>query len=109
MKIEPSEREIQKTILEWLAYYKILAWRNQSGIIIIGDKKKRAIKMGMKGVSDIVGCLPDGKILCIEVKTRKAKVSEVQQEFIDKINKLKGIAFVARNINDIERQLKNYV
>ena len=109
MKIKISEKEILKTILEWLAIYKILAWRNQSGIIILGDNKKRAIRMGTKGVSDIVGCLPDGRILCIEVKTEKGKVSDAQQDFIDKINKAIGLAFVARSIEDCEKQLKNYI
>ena len=105
---QPTESQIQKAILDWLAYRKILAWRNQAGMVIVKGKKGKnyAIKLGTKGVSDIVGCLPDGRILCVEVKAKKGKTTPEQEEFIDKINKLGGNAFVARSIKDVENQIK---
>ena len=107
MNQNPTETQVLKTILEWLAYKKILCWRNQSGMLIVGDKKKYAVKMGAKGTSDIVGCLPpDGRMLCIEIKRdKKSKVSPEQKVFIDKINSLGGLAFVATSVEEVEREL----
>ena len=106
MTTQPTESQIQKAILDWLAYKNIPAWRNNTGMIILGGEKKRAIRMGVKGISDILGCLPDGRILCVEVKTKKGKLTPEQEAFIEKINKLGGNAFVARSIKDVENQLK---
>jgi len=103
-----KEIEIVKTILEYLHYKRIPAWRNQSGMIFIKDKKygKRAIRMGKAGVSDIIGCLPNGRILCLEVKTDKGKPTELQSEFIAEISRNNGLAGIVRSIEQLEELLK---
>ncbi|MDQ2898870.1 MAG: VRR-NUC domain-containing protein [Acidobacteriota bacterium] len=53
--------------------------------------------------------LSDGRILCIEVKAPKGRVSPHQQLFIDRINESNGKAFVARSIDDVERELQAYI
>lgn len=52
------------------------------------------------GIPDIVG-IWQGKPLFIEVKTRKGKLSEVQKAKINEIKRAGGIAFVARNLDDV--------
>jgi hypothetical protein len=59
----------------------------------------------IKGISDILGILPNGRLLAIEVKTKTGKVSSDQKLFIDKVNKLGGLAFVARSIDDVIHNL----
>lgn len=60
----------------------------------------------IKGVSDILGIFkPSGRFLAIEVKTRTGRVSEEQKAFIANINSAGGVAFVARNVEDVEAAL----
>lgn len=54
-----------------------------------------------KGVSDILGLLPDGRFMAIEVKSRYGKVSPEQNQFIYDVNKSGGIAFIARSVQDV--------
>lgn len=70
-----------------------LCWRAQTGV------------GALNGVSDILGILPNGQFLAIEVKQRTGKVSSNQSYFLNKINENGGIAFVARSLEDVKEQL----
>ncbi len=63
-------------------------------------------KYQLKGTSDIIGVY-QGRILCIEVKSATGKVSPEQQAFINKINSVGGIAFVARSLEEVMKNLQN--
>ena len=95
------ENEIQKAILEYLKIKKIFCWRNNTGAFTKGDHFYR---FGYKGSSDILGILPGGRFLAIEVKARSGKLREEQKEFIDAINQNGGLAFVARSVDDVIAQ-----
>lgn len=90
---EPKEADITRSIREYLKVSGIFHWKAWQGL---GSKK---------GVSDILGVVA-GRMLAIEVKTKRGKVSIEQQAFIDTINFNGGIAFVARSIADVESNLK---
>jgi len=78
--IKEKESDIVRTILEYLQLKKIVCWRNQSGMIFSEYKgKSRAIRMGVKGVSDIIAIYPNGsgRLWAIEVKANKNKPSPV--------------------------------
>lgn len=55
--------------------------------------------------SDILGCLPTGRIFCCEVKRPGGKVSDAQKAFIDSINASGGLAFVAYSVEDVIARL----
>ena len=61
-----------------------------------------------KGIADIIGCLPDqgGRMLAIEVKTPKGKVSEHQKEWLARMKKGGALCLVARGPEDVARALK---
>lgn len=61
----------------------------------------------IKGVSDILGILPDGRLFAIEVKAGKNTATPEQKEFIKQINDRGGVAFVARSIDDVKFNLEN--
>ena len=110
---EPKEREIQKSILDWLRYKKIFCWKNSS-VGIYKAKTGKYIPIGMKGISDILGIIQRGKdgggiFLAIEVKREGCYATENQLKFIDEINKKGGIAFIARNIEDVSEKLKVFL
>ena len=101
-----SENEITKSILEYLHWNKIFAWRQNTSPIYdtVTGGYRRMPAGSLKGVSDILGCYK-GKMLAIECKTVKGKLSKHQKEFIDNVNKAGGIGFVARNLEDVEKNL----
>ena len=98
------ESDIQKGILDYLKWVGIYAWRqNTTGVY---NKKRDAYYFhGMAGVSDIIGILPNGRFLAIEVKREGKKPTDAQQEFMDNITKHGGLAFVAHDIETVEKRL----
>lgn len=54
-----------------------------------------------KGVSDIIGVLPGGRALFIEVKSAKGKASEHQLAFIKDANDAGALAFVTSDLSDV--------
>ncbi len=59
----------------------------------------------MKGVADIIGCLPGGQFLAIEVKSKVGRLSPDQKIFLKTVNDLGGKAFMARSVEDVEFNL----
>ena len=104
-----KEKEIENNILEYLANLpNSKFWKNQS--TAIWDPSKRVFrksynKYHINGVSDILGVIKS-KFVCIEVKSKTGRLSSNQKMFLDEINKLGGIAFVARSIDDCEEKFK---
>ena len=97
------EGRIVAEILEYLRLRGIYAWRNNSGAVRANG---RMVQYGKVGSSDIIGIMPDGRFLAIECKTDSGSLSEAQRLFIDVINKSQGLAFVARSVEDVEREMK---
>ena len=105
-----SESEIQSSILQYLKFKKIAAWRNNNGSVYDPTSGRHRIKNKWEKVCgdpvDILGVLPDGRFLAIEVKKdSKGKASKGQQEFLDTINQNGGIGFVAFSIECVKQAL----
>jgi len=88
-----TEKEITAEIRSWLNFRGIYHWKVWQG------------PMSQNGVSDILGILPKGRMLAIEVKTLKGKLSPKQQSFIDSINLRGGLAFVARSVEKVRQEV----
>lgn len=97
---EPLEKDIQNSILEYLHAKGIFCWKEHSGGIMI-DGGKRYMPIGLRGKSDILGILNDGRFLAVEVKRKTGVVSAEQKIFIDNINNRGGLAFIATSIDDV--------
>jgi len=104
-----EEKNTQKACIDILKLYGYVVIRNNSGKIILGSPngKKRAIKIGTPGASDIIACSPEGKFVAIEVKSKQGKLTEKQKNFLTKIEKNNGIALVIKDINDLFVFLKD--
>lgn len=96
------EKEIQRAILDYLEYKKIFVWKNNT----VGIKKPDGhyIPAGRRGVADILGVLPGGRFLAIEVKRQGTKATSEQNEFLLRVGLMGGLAFVARSIDDVMKQ-----
>lgn len=101
-KQESVEAGIQKAILEYLEYRPdVKADRVNSGKI--QTKWGTWIQLAKDGTSDIIGCY-NGRFLAIEVKKpkpNKTYPTKEQRDFIQEINDLGGLAFVARSVEDV--------
>ncbi len=105
------EAIIQNQIMSWLKFKGIFAWQNKSQGTF-DPVSKRFRKPGlwfMRGTADILGCLPDGKILAIEVKTKTGTLTPEQKRFLQEIRLRGGQCLVARSVADVELALKNYI
>jgi hypothetical protein len=97
----PLEKEITKEIRKFLTFKKIFHYKAWQGL------------GSTKGVADLIGVMPlhgkaPGLFLAIEVKTNRGVASEHQENFLRSIRDSGGIAFVARSVQDVIDNLKNY-
>jgi VRR-NUC domain len=93
----PLESEIQSSILDYLRAKRILCWKAGTGAFKVGD---RFVRMGQPGVSDIIGCLPSGTFLAIEVKRAGNPPTSEQARFIADVIRNGGVVLVARSIDE---------
>ena len=80
-----------------------MAWNNPSGAMKIAD---RWIHFGKKGSSDILGCLPGGRFLAVEVKTPGGRLSPEQRDFLEMIKGLGGLSMVVRDWRELDTALR---
>lgn len=79
------EKDVVKSVLEFLALKRIWAWRNNTGAVVSEHKgKKRFHRYGAVGSPDIFAVLPSGKVMHIECKGPHGKLSKEQEEWQQK-------------------------
>lgn len=102
-----NEKTIENSILNFLKHIGVFCWKNQTTGVFDPTKKvfrKSSNPHHIKGVADILGCI-EGRMIAIEVKAEKGKVSPEQRVFLTRINQEGGVAFVARSIDQVAREL----
>jgi hypothetical protein len=111
-KLEPSEKQIEALILDWLNHQKgVVAYKNNSTGYFDATKgffRKRTGKYQERGSSDIVGSFR-GRALFIEVKSKRGRPTEEQKAFLENMARTGAIAFLARSLEDVKRQLAGYL
>jgi len=102
---EPSEHDIQTSILNVLPYYDVFAWRNNSGIIPVGEGRyRRMIKLGVAGMPDILGIQrSSGRLVGIEVKKPGKKPTDTQKHMLETLEEYGAIVIVAHSVEDIAK------
>ena len=111
--MEPTHGQALSSILTYLRWQPQVAWAQQmnTGIDQTEDTRKdgttrrRFVRYGFVGCSDIIGQLIDGRLLAVEVKVKRDKPSPEQDAFIAEVNAAGGVAFVAHSIEEAERNL----
>lgn len=104
-----TEQAIQKGIIDYLKIKKYVVFKHRN----VGIYKKATgsyipLPDGEKGISDIIGCSPEGRFIAIEVKKPDGKPTQNQIDFIDKIKASGGIAFFAYSLAEAMESLENY-
>jgi hypothetical protein len=111
------ERELRNAILTLLRAHGIAAWPTGVGAFPASYQgRHRFVRVGTKGMSDIVGIVPctahgidcpcpRGGFLALEVKSPGGTVSPEQTAFLQTVTRAGGIGFVARSLEDVMETL----
>ncbi len=94
------EGAVLHDIQDYLTIHRIYFWRNGVG-------RRGGVSFGKVGSADILGILPGGRFLAIEVKAPGGKASLEQLEFLANIAKHGGMAFIADSVEIVEKHLQN--
>lgn len=98
-----GEKGVVDACMQYLRAKKYQVIRNNTGAIVVeGTRGKRLIRFGSLGSSDILACSPSGRFVAIECKSKRGKLSAYQENFLQCISKNKGIAVVARSVDDLQ-------
>lgn len=92
-----TESEIEKSILDYLAYNNVMCWKDRQ----LPKKPRKGARLSQNGTPDILGILSDGTFLGIEVKKPGGKVSEDQKTFLKRSCELGAQTFVAYSLDDV--------
>lgn len=85
----------------WYARFNTAAGKLQYG----NSGASQFIRFGFKGCPDILGQMPGGRLLCIEVKSPSGKVTDEQAAFLERAGHHGALAFVARSVADVLEHL----
>lgn len=100
-----KENKVQAAILKYLKEQGIFCWRQNNHPTYDHKLQKYRAHTGLRGVPDILGILPDGRFLGVEVKQKAGVISSDQLLFINRCNRLGGVCFVARSVDDAKSHL----
>ena len=98
-----TERELQIKCLKYLDAVGIFAWRNNTQGIR-GPNGRRCTNPA-KGSPDILGILPTGTLLGIEVKKPGGKLSEDQIQWLAKAKANNATVLVVDNFEELVNYL----
>jgi hypothetical protein len=104
-KPELRERDIQKTILDYLELHHILHYRQNTGAV---KRNGRMIRYGIPGLPDIV-CVIGGRYVGIEVKAPGESPSLEQMQFGDSLEAAGGVYIVADCIEQFQHDIGKFL
>lgn len=81
----------------WYARFNTAAGKLQYG----NSGASQFMRFGFPGCPDILGQMPGGRLLAIEVKRPSGKVTGDQAAFLDRAGHYGALAFVARSVSDV--------
>lgn len=95
-----KESDVLKIVLRFMRIHPAVDWceRMNTGATKI---ENRFIRYGFPGLSDIIGQLRDGRMIVVETKSARGRVTPDQAAFLARVGK-KGIAIVARSLEDVK-------
>ena len=121
MRLKNRESDVLSGCLRWLQLKGIWCWRqNQGAIPLEGGGFRRFV--GLKGVADILGILPQtvrivgddgpvtfGNLLAVETKRPGEKPRPEQEEFLRQVNARGGVGVCVHSVGELEAVLASYL
>lgn len=107
MKLIPREHDIQTAILNYLGNKGIKAIRVNAGRYAVGEGKNRRMIMGAPtGTPDIIGVIPGGRALYVEVKRPGKKPRPSQVQVMDEYKYFGAVVCVATSVDELQETLR---
>jgi hypothetical protein len=110
IEVEQSEAEIQKNIVEILKLKNYIVIRLNSGMRMIGKRVVRFYQImnngAISGFPDLFA-IKNNKILMIEVKSKKGKLRESQEDFRKLAEKHGNSILVASSWQEVLKYVEN--
>src|SRR4051794_4182209 len=116
-----TESDVLGACLQYLALKGILCWRQNQGAIPLKDGGYRRF-VGRKGVSDILGILPQrvqvlgedqpvtfGNLLAVEVKKFGGRLRPEQEAFLRDVRERGGVGLCVHSVKELEDQLRPFL
>lgn len=97
--IELTEAQIQKQVVDYLTRRGVVVWSTH-------DPRHRP---SHEGVADIIGVMPGGQTIAVEVKRQGGKVTRLQTEFIEAVRDQGGIGLIAYCLDDVRDAVENRI
>jgi hypothetical protein len=120
MHLADRESDVLAACLQYLAVRGIFAWRQNQGAIPLKHGGYRRF-VGLRGVSDILGILPQrvevvgegavrfGNLLAVEVKRPGEQPRPEQASFLERVNEQGGIGLCVHSVGELEARLRPYL
>jgi hypothetical protein len=115
------ESDVLSGCLQWLRLKGVFCWRQNQGAIPLKNGGYRRF-VGLRGVSDILGILPQtvrvvgdaalstfGNMLAVETKRPGEGLRPEQAEFLRLVNERGGIGLCVRSVTELEQRLGPYL
>jgi hypothetical protein len=98
------EGRVKAECLKYLDRCGLFAWNNPTGAAQVRPGK--FMHFGKAGSADIIGVLPGGRFLAVEVKAKGGRLTPEQSAFLERVRALGGITILARSFRDIDNALR---
>ena len=93
--------QLKTAILVELSRRGLFVWNNPCGVATpLGST--RPVRYGLPGAPDILGVLPGGRMLAVEVKVERDRVREEQRLWHRRAVELGALVIVARSLEDLK-------
>lgn len=98
-----KEKNVLNSCIQYLTLKGYVVIRNNTGAFVSQNQngKKRFIRFGQAGSSDIIACSKDGKFVAVECKSDTGRVTPYQSDFLRRVKSNNGIAVIVRTIDDL--------
>ena len=121
MRLANREKDVLSACLQWLRMKGVWCWRqNQGAIPLEGGGYRRFV--GLKGVADILGILPQtvrvvgddapvtfGNLLAVETKRLGEHPRPEQADFLRQVNERGGVGVCVHSVGELEELLAPYL
>lgn len=97
-----NETSLVRDCLKYLRMREVFAWRNSTGGLKKGD---HFIRFGSVGSPDILGILPEGRLLCVECKVGKNKLSRSQEDWLQRAKEAGAKTCVVYSLDDLMEEI----
>ncbi len=103
---EPKEAQVLKGVLRAFELHPAIAFAVRMNSGATKTISGGWVKFGFTGCPDIWAMTKAGRLVVCEVKRPSGKPTDEQVEFLDKVQKHGGKAFIARSIDDVTEALR---